>query len=153
LISAGRATAIPGARVRFEVRLHTRGNPVVSVQNDIIFAAPVWVDAKANGRPACSVNPGIDKGATAFAFQPPGCTPGVDCTRVRALVVAFDNLTPIADGTLLYTCIVRVAAAAPTGTYALRVTTTSGSGPNAEYLPADGRGGAIVVPSVSRRSP
>jgi hypothetical protein len=49
----------------------------------------------------------------AFAFLPPGCF-GPDCS-VRALVLAFDNVDPIPDGSVLFTCHMLIAPDAATG--------------------------------------
>ena len=66
------------------------------------------------------LNPNIDKDATSFAFRPNGCS-GETCTGIRALVLATDNVDPIPDGAVLYTCKVTVAADAD-ATYPLDVT-------------------------------
>ena len=86
-----------------EVRLATGGAQIAGTQGDITFPAGAGIDARVNGRPDCSVNPDINKGATSFAFRPSGCTGG-DCIGVRALVLATDNTDPIADGVVLFTC-------------------------------------------------
>jgi len=89
----------------FSVKLVTGDNQVAGTQNDLTFPAGLQIDT-VSGKPACSVNPAIDKGGTAFSFRPSGCTPGVDC-MVRALVLALDNTDPIPDGSVLYTCAVK----------------------------------------------
>jgi hypothetical protein len=63
------------------------------------------------------VNDAIEKGGTSFAFQPSGCTAGTDCTGVRALVLALDNVDPIPTGSVLYTCQVAIAGDAADGDF------------------------------------
>ena len=81
--------------------------------------------------PACTVNPTIGKGGF-FTFLPhvcsnnatqtctqdsdcsPGtctgaCTPGTNCTGIRAIILAVDNLNAIPDGSTLYSCAVAIA--------------------------------------------
>jgi YVTN family beta-propeller protein len=145
LVAVSSATGAPGAPVLIAVRLHTMGRAVVGVQNDIGFDPRAPIAARANGRPACVVNPAIDKPATTFVFQPPGCRLGIDCVRVRAVVVAFDNVDPLPDGVMLYTCTVSIAADAPAATYPLTVSTVAASAANAEAIAARGADGAITV--------
>ena len=82
--------------------------------------------------PACTVDPTIGKGGF-FTFLPhvcsnnatqtctqdsdctPGtctgaCTPGTNCTGIRAIILAVDNLNPIPDGSALYSCAVAIAS-------------------------------------------
>ncbi len=118
---------------------------MAGTQNDIGFDRRVPIAAKANGRPDCAVNPAIDKPATTFGFAPGGCTPGANCARVRALVFAADNLDPIADGAVLYTCAVSIPASAPPGTYRLPITAVAAADQRGRIVPATGTDGAIVV--------
>jgi hypothetical protein len=118
---------------------------VAGTQNDITFPAQANVIADNHGHPTCSVNPDINKGATSFAFQPPGCTPGTDCTAVRALVLALDNVMPIPDGSVLYTCEVAIAADAANGTYPLTCSNAGASDPNGGALVTACTNGSVVV--------
>jgi hypothetical protein len=77
---------------------------VAGTQNDINFPREAQIAATDNDTPDCAVNPDIGKEATGFVFLPHGCTPGVDCTGVRALVLSTSNVDPIPDGSVLYTC-------------------------------------------------
>ena len=90
------------------------GQSVAGLQNDIVFSANAPVAAAAN-HPDCSVNPAINKGFTSFAFQPPGCTPQVSCTGMRAVVISLSNTNPIPDGSVLYTCNVAISPSAADG--------------------------------------
>ena len=108
MIIVGSATGDKGATVGVDVSLTTDAS-IAGTQNDIAFAAPIAIAAKANGKPDCAVNEAIDKGGTSFAFQPSGCTAGTDCTGIRSLVLALDNVAPIPTGSVLYTCQVAIA--------------------------------------------
>ena len=80
--------------------------------------------------PACTVDPTIGKGGF-FTFLPhvcsnnatqtctqdsdctPGtctgaCTPGTNCTGIRAIILAVENLDAIPDGSTLYSCAVAI---------------------------------------------
>jgi hypothetical protein len=92
------------------------------------------------------VNPAIDKEATGFRFLPLGCDPTADCTGVRVFVLSFDNLDPIADGTL-YTCQVRIDPETPDGVQPLTLAELGASAPGGVLLPADADDGAVTVVS------
>ena len=110
-----------GDDVLLQVRLVTTGESVAGTQNDIAFdSINTSIAARPNGKPDCRANADIDKGATSFAFLPSGCS-GSACTAVRAVVFATDNVAPIADGEVLYTCTVHIAATAPLGVYPLSI--------------------------------
>ncbi len=76
---------------------------VAGGQNDLSLPATLRIHSNSNGRPDCAVNPTIDKSGSSFLFRPNDCV-GDACTSMRALVFATDNLEPIADGAVLYTC-------------------------------------------------
>ena len=112
---------MPGERVGVEVRLEVTSTQVAGVQNDLTWdGAAVGIAAGSDGRPDCVVNPAINKAASGFAFLPSGCR-ATACTGMRALIVAADNVDAIADGSLLYTCEVDVAADAAAGLYRIDV--------------------------------
>jgi len=144
-ISIDAVNATPGAQATFRVRLKAVGTEVAGVQNDIVFDPRLPVAVTATGAPNCIVNAVIDKPQTAFAFLPEGCRSGVDCTTVRALVLAIDNVAAIPSGALLYTCAVDVPAAAPGGTYVLRCANPGASDPSGHAVAAQCFGGAITV--------
>ncbi len=104
-LALGTAAGAPGEEILVDVTLADveQGYEVSATQNDILFPPGAHVVIKEDGKPDCSVNPAIDKGATAFAFLPSACAfPG--CTSMRALVLAIDNVDPIPPGSVLYTC-------------------------------------------------
>lgn len=123
-----------GARATVSFRLTAGGHRVSGTQNDLEFAPGIAVAARAGGRPDCAVNPAIDKTATSFAFQPPGCTPGDDCRAVRALVLSFEDNAPIADGAVLYTCGLAVDSSVAPGAYALPIALAGTSTPEGQPL-------------------
>jgi endoglycosylceramidase len=126
------------------------GGDVAGTQNDIGFDPLAPIAAKANGKPDCAVNEAINKGATSFAFQPPNCNPGSNCTGVRAIVLAVDNVDAIAVGAILYTCRVSISEDASTGDYPLRCSNALASDPDGNALAAtcsDGFVGGDIFPT------
>jgi hypothetical protein len=135
-IEVGTASGPPGTSVTFDVTLDTGGEDVVATQNDIAFD-PLTPIA------GCTVNPGIDKDLFS-AFQPISCTPGVDCTGIRVIVLSFSNLDPIADGPI-YSCNVDIDTAAPAGTYPLVNSNAQSADADATPLTTSAGDGAILV--------
>lgn len=126
------------------VRLATGGAEIAGVRNDILFDDNVRIRANFLGRPDCAVNPGIDKGSTSFAFLPPSCS-GNLCTGSRAIVFSVDNVAPIPDGALLYTCGISVSG---TGGV-LNVANARASDPNGGLVPNFyGREGVVCVSNL-----
>lgn len=136
-IELGVVAGSAGAHVTFEARLDTMGNDVAGTQNDIVFdpLTPIV---------SCENNPGINKDIF-VGFQPVGCTPGVDCTAVRVLVLSLSNVDPIPDGAMLYRCTVAISIAAPDGTYPLDSIAEGAATPDGTPLPLDGIDGAVIV--------
>jgi hypothetical protein len=145
VIEVGSATGAPGELVSVDVALSTEGSAVLATQNRIDFTRQAFVVARGDGAPDCAVNPAIDKAATAFRFLPLGCDPAADCAGVRAFVLSFDNLDPIADGARLYTCAVRIAADAPAGGYPLTLAEVGSSAAGGVLLPTTGISGQVTV--------
>ena len=76
-----------------------------------------------------------------FNFIPSGCNPGVDCVGVRVLVLSFSDLSPIADGAVLYTCRLVIDAGANLGPHPVvcsRPDASSGAGDQIEVECIDG---------------
>ena len=145
-ISLSKVTGHPGEQVVFTATLSTKGASVARTQNDVAFdGANVPIAALPNGAPDCTVNPQLVKEATSFAFQPGGCS-GVSCTSVRAAVLSTLNAAPIADGSVLYSCKVNIAANAAAGQYPLTISAVVLENPEGQPLPSPvGSSGAIVV--------
>jgi hypothetical protein len=143
----GSAAGNAGTFVDFPVTLDTGGLSVAGIQVDIHFSPSTPISPRVGGGPDCTVNPAIDKNATAFAFQPYGCF-GLGCTAVRALVLAFDNVDPIPDGSVLFTCHILIAPDAATGLYPLTGSLEGSSDPSGNAQPAASTDGAIIVGDV-----
>jgi hypothetical protein len=139
-----------GTQVALDVTLHTTGHVIAAVQTDLTFPVDAPVAARPNGRPACKVNPAIDKPATAFIFQPVGCHVGVDCTGVRAIVVALDSVTPIADGATLFTCTLSIAADAKPGTRLLTLAALTVGGPDGSVVAGRTTTGTLTIDAAVR---
>jgi hypothetical protein len=123
---------------RVGVRLLTR-NSIAGIQNDLLLAAPnARFLAGADGQPDCAVNAAINKAGTAFAFLADGCD-NEGCTSLRAIVVAFDNIDPIASGALLYTCVVEVTG----DSHELDVTRAIASSPSGDPIEVVGHGTTV----------
>lgn len=135
-IALGVATGSAGAQVSIAATLHANGNVVAGTQNDIAFdpLAPIV---------SCAKEPG---GKDVFVgFQPPGCTPGEDCTAVRLLVLSLTDVDPIPDGSVLYRCTVAINHTAPDGTYPLLSSAEGAATPDGEAIATEGDDGAVVV--------
>lgn len=155
-IDVGNAAGIPGGSVMLEVRLTAdAGEEVAGTQNDLRYdPAVAAVVALAEGAPDCAVNPAINKLASAFGFRPTGCDPSRhECTAVRALVLAFDNVDPIAHGSVLYTCRLLIAADASPGRYDLTNTRSGYAPPAGGDRVATARSGALVVDAAPTVTP
>ena len=133
-------SAAPGTEVTIEVMLHTDGVEVAGIQNDLSFD-------RATAITSCRVNPDIDKKASGFALHPRGCKAGGDCERLRALIVSLENSKPIADGAVLYQCVVKVAADAAPRSYALTTSAVFASDPTGAAPAAKGVDGKVIVES------
>jgi hypothetical protein len=136
-IELGTVTGSAGAQVTFEATLHDNGNVVAATQNDIAFdpLTPII---------SCEENPAIDK-EVFIGFQPFGCTPGVDCTAVRVIVLSLSNVDPIPDGAVLYSCTVAINFTAPDGTYPLLSSNEGASTPDGMSIDTEGIDGAVIV--------
>jgi MYXO-CTERM domain-containing protein len=143
-VQVGTVSAQAGTTAELPVTLSTGGDDVAGTENVITFDSDAPIAARANGRPDCTVNPDIDKTATAFAYQPPGCTAGTDCTAVKAVVLSTANVDPIPDGSVLYTCNVAVAAGA-TGELLETCSEPGASDPEGQSLDSACSGGGITI--------
>jgi YVTN family beta-propeller protein len=145
VVVAEDAIAPRGGTMRAAVHVETHGYIVVGLQADVQFGAHLPIAARADGRPDCIVNPLIDKPATSFIFLPFGCTRGIDCNRVRAVIFAVDNVAPIADGSLLFTCRISVPLQTAAGSYALDLVGLKATDARGLALPVVGRNAALSV--------
>lgn len=136
IVEARSAAGHPGETVSVPIVLRVRGQEVAGVQNGLTVDAALLLVANRVRRPDCRANPGINKGASSFAFrQSKG--PRTDVNRtLRALILSTDNVDPIADESVLYWCSVGITADAHEGRYRLQV-----SG----VICADPSGGQVVA--------
>lgn len=121
------------------VTLSTGGNSIAGTENEIAFGPEVQLSN-------CAVNPAINRTASAFSYTPAGCTPGDNCSGVKALILSFTDLTPLPDGVVLYTCDVSVDAGAAPGDYALECEAPGASDPAGNSIDTDCDDGAVIVP-------
>lgn len=144
-IDVGTASGTPGSQVSFDVTLDSGGLTVTGTQNDIAYDPLTRVAANLSGDPDCTVNPATGKDVFT-GFLPNSCTPGVDCTGIRVLVLSLSNSDPIPDG-VLYSCNVEISPAAIAGTYPLVISNADSAGgpPNFDPQPTTGNDGAVTV--------
>jgi hypothetical protein len=148
-VAVGSAHGAPGARVSIGVALHTNGRQIGGVQNDLTFDGATAVSARADGQPDCTVNPTIHKAASGFSCV---ATEGESCLTMRAIIVATDNVEPIADGATLYTCTIVIARDAPPGSHPLTVSRVVAASPRGGNVPALGENGLVFVDAMASTS-
>jgi hypothetical protein len=144
-IVIGDAAGEKGGNASVGVSLEPKaGVQVAGTQNDIAFVPDAAIRASSAGKPLCSVNPAIDKSATAFSYQPPQCTVGTTCTAIRALVLSLSNVDPIPAGSNLYNCDIAIGENAA-GVYPLTCSGAGSSDPAGVALQTACTDGAIAV--------
>jgi hypothetical protein len=135
------------------VTLRTGGHDVVGTQNYIFFdAMRAPIAQRPDGRPVCRPNPDINKNATSFNFYPPACI-GTDCQAVVAVVLSTENLTPIPDGAMLYTCEINVSDAEFEMNPTLHNRGVGASDALGQPLPVSGTSGRIDLCSEIKHRP
>ena len=146
VLEIGSAGGVRGQEVTFDLTLRTMGQEVAGIENEITFEVLTPIIPQANGQPSCVINPAINKDA-AFVFRPNGCTPDETCEGIKVLLHGGDaNVDPIADGAVLYTCTVSIAAdATPQATYPLICSNSFASDPSGNPVQAACQNGAIDV--------
>jgi hypothetical protein len=144
-IEVGSARAAAGDEVEIEVTLRARGYDVYGAQNDLVLGTGTTIP-EVDGAPDCTVNPAIGRDSTLFSFVTIACASGEQCQGVRAFVLPILIGRPIEDGSVLYTCRVRVAAGAAAGRYPIPAESVdvAADGPNLPVR-ATGRAGGITV--------
>ncbi|MBX3025804.1 hypothetical protein KF840_12930 [bacterium] len=153
----GTGAGNPGDLVDVPVRLSADA-PVVGALVDLVLPnGGAEFAATGSGLPDCAVNPQIGKEETAFAFQPYGCTPGLDCATVRAVVLSFRNVAPIPGDVELFSCRLRLASGAA-GVVPLVCGVAQTSPPQAgnhliDLYPTTCSGGGIIVSSAGTSTP
>jgi len=101
----------PGVTVLVTATLAT-DKEVVAAQVDLGFPRGARVARRPTGQPACDVNAELRKGDSSFTFQPNLCA-DTACSGMRALIWATDNLNPIPNGAILFSCTIEVDVDAP----------------------------------------
>lgn len=148
-IFVGSASGASGDTVEIDISLNLlrEGTEVAGTENVLNFAPETQILG-------CAVNPAIDRGATAFAFNPQGCTPGENCSSVKSLVLSFTNISAIPDGSVLYSCEVALGVAGGTtaatvsgapGTYTISCTEPGASDPEGNPLTTVCSDGSVTI--------
>ena len=137
----------PAQVVAVTATLNSAGASIAGTQNDIGFdPKQVVIAATPDGRPDCAPNAQLGKEGTAFSFLPQGCNAATgQCTSVRALVLSLSNVKPIANGSTLYTCKVRIAPQATPGTHTLSLARVAFSSPTGQAIDGGGVDGVVTV--------
>jgi hypothetical protein len=128
-----------GDAVEISVVLHTHGQEVAGIQIDVEAYPPLTIQTTDGGGPDCWRNLELDKDYTVYSF------PDGQWNRMRALVLSLSNVTPIPDGSLLFTCRIDIDAAAEAGEYQVSALRLGGSTSQGDPLDAVGSGGSILV--------
>ena len=137
----------PGDDVLFKVSLHTPAtSPIVAAQTEVLFdSLNIPLVPRQDGTPDCNRNSELTK-QFLVDYRPQGCV-GQDCNVVRLVVYSsIYPLSAIPDGSVLYTCHIRISSSAPLSTYPLTVQRVILSDPEGQVVPgAQGIAGAVIV--------
>jgi ELWxxDGT repeat protein len=128
-LNVGSASGEPGDVVEIDVRFRTGGLPVAGVQLDLLSSDDLPFVPGDDGKPVCHVNPDIHKDYSAFS------DPFHDSTRARALILSVENVDPIPDDSLLFTCSFQIPAHAAPSIVPLRCSNALGSTPEGVAIP------------------
>jgi hypothetical protein len=145
-LALGTVSGAAGQTVLVSAILRSGSERLAGTQNDIGFdPRQIAIPAKSNGKPDCAANGALGKEGTAFSFLPSGCQKSGNCSSVRALVLSLSNVEPIADGAVLYTCRVTIAAGASAGAHPLAISRVGFSSPNGQAVHGAGANGSVTV--------
>jgi len=137
-ITIGIAPGAPGTETYVPISIDTGGLTVSGFQTDIIFDPLTPITPDADGI-ACRRPDGNSSGG---AFQPFGCTPGINCTAFRFIRLIFGGM--LTDG-LAGTCHISIDPSTPLGTYPLTGTLVVSTSPLGDSLPTTLEEGAVLV--------
>jgi len=114
--------AQPGERAAARIVLLPEGSSTVALQFEVGFTRAFFIDERRTGVPSCTVNPEIQRTASATAFFPPDCVPAASgsCLGVRVVLFDFFDRTAIPEG-LIVSCDVRVRPDIAEGTYSVPI--------------------------------
>jgi hypothetical protein len=161
VLKVGSAMLPPGGEATVDLTLTTMGQPVIELLTDLAFGRHVAIVQRIGAATTLASNVGKDDvmppipdcepseallsaGKTAeFSFLPDGCTPGLDCSTVRAVVVSSDDFQPIPAGTPLYRC--RVRAGKEEGSFPLACPYNEAVSSGLSDAPVACEDGTIVV--------
>ncbi|MDX2166979.1 MAG: hypothetical protein SF182_07950, partial [Deltaproteobacteria bacterium] len=145
VVSLDQVSGAPGETVTLRAHLRARRDQVAGLDLQLGFAPDLRIASNRRGRPDCQIEDSIAKNASVFYFTPHGCTANADCTGVKALILALDNVDPIPDGAALFTCRAEIAARARPGRRELAVSVLGASDPGGGAIAASGEPGAVTV--------
>lgn len=116
-----------GAVVSVPVSFIGNDAGLVAVEADLRFPDGVVPLSMDDGTPDCLANPALPH-RSFFGFLPYGCTPGVDCTGVRIVIVGFGETIhhPVPDGWIAR-CRAAVGADLPSSTLSVACPQASGA--------------------------
>jgi cysteine-rich repeat protein len=117
LLEIGSVVGLPGAPVSFDVKLHTYGEGIASVDGEISFDPLTPIKDDGTGLPDCTINPAYNP-VSLVVFRPGGCTVGIDCTSIIFAIISFP-VPSFSDGDVLFTCNVEIASSVADGVYDL----------------------------------
>jgi hypothetical protein len=127
------------------------GQPIIELVSDLAFGRHVAIAHQVEGAsealPDCAPSDALlEAGKTAeFSFLPDGCSPGVDCSTVRAAVVSSDDFQSIPAGESLYRC--RVRAGEEEGSFAVACPHNEAISSGFSDTPVACEDGTVVVTS------
>jgi YVTN family beta-propeller protein len=133
----------PGDEFEIEIKLVTKRSDIVATENVIVLDR--GLEFAEDSPRTCRANPLIDKDGTIFSLRPFGGSSCRGCSSVKVIVIDFTHLSPIAPGSLLYTCRLRVSADTAIDTYAVQIVETGGSDNQGEPIPLAGAAGTVTV--------
>lgn len=95
LVQIGQANVAPGGVGTVDIVLNPLGLGVTALTHELRFERNAMVVANPDGTPDCApATPDLPIDTSRFVFTPDGCTPGTDCTGVRAMLTASAPLPP-----------------------------------------------------------
>jgi hypothetical protein len=131
-----------GGSGTIDIVLDTGGEEVAGTENEL-----AW-DNTALDVFECEVNEAIDK-SLQDTYRPSGCEgTAFACNEFKGIVINFGDLSPIADGSVLYTCKVSVSASAAPGEYEVACNLPGSSDPSGGSWDTTCSSSTITVPDV-----
>jgi hypothetical protein len=147
LLKVGSATLPTGGEGSVDLTLGAMGQPIIELVSELAFGRYVAIAQQGEALPDCRPSEALlQAGKTAqFSFLPQGCSPGVDCSTVRAAVVSSDDFRSIPAGESLYSC--RVRAGDEEGAFAVACPHNEAVSAGFSDAPVACEDGTVVVTS------